>query len=73
MLIPSGQAAILGFTMPLWAALIAWALLGQRPGAQVLLALGMGGLGVALLIVNGIGAYARAPLGFALGLLAGVG
>src|SRR5690606_29039233 len=24
-LIPSGQAAILGFTMPLWAALIAWA------------------------------------------------
>ena len=31
-LIPSGQAAILGFTMPLWAALAAWALLGQRPG-----------------------------------------
>ena len=26
MLIPSGQAAILGFTMPLWATLVAWAL-----------------------------------------------
>ena len=72
-LIPSGQAAILGFTMPLWAALIAWALLGQRPGTRVLLALAIGGLGVVLLIVDGIGAYAKAPAGFALGLLAGLG
>ena len=37
-LIPSGQAAILGFTMPLWGALIAWVFLGQRPGGRVLLA-----------------------------------
>lgn len=72
-LIPSGQAAILGFTMPLWAALIAWAFMGQRPGARVLAALALGGAGVMLLIVNGIDAYANAPLGFALGLLAGVG
>lgn len=72
-LIPSGQAAILGFTMPLWAALMAWAFLGQRPGARVLLALVVGGLGVGLLIVNGIDAYAKAPLGFTLGLLAGIG
>lgn len=72
-LIPSGQAAILGFTMPLWGALLAWAFLKQRPGARVLLALAVGGLGVVLLIVNGIDAYAKAPLGFALGLLAGLG
>lgn len=72
-LIPSGQAAILGFTMPLWGALIAWVVLQQRPGARVLLALAFGGLGVTLLIVNGIDAYAKAPLGFALGLLAGLG
>jgi drug/metabolite transporter (DMT)-like permease len=72
-LIPSGQAAILGFTMPLWGALIAWAFLGQRPTGRVLLALAIGGLGVLLLIVNGIGAYSKAPLGFALGLLAGLG
>lgn len=72
-LIPSGQAAILGFTMPLWAALMAWAFLGQRPGARVLLALGIGGLGVCLLIADGIDAYAKAPLGFGLGLLAGLG
>ena len=72
-LIPSGQAAILGFTMPLWGALMAWGFMGQRPGTRVLLALAFGGLGVLLLIVNGIDAYAKAPLGFALGLLAGLG
>jgi drug/metabolite transporter (DMT)-like permease len=72
-LIPSGQAAILGFTMPFWGALIAWTFLGQRPGARVLMALAIGGLGVVLLIVNGIDAYAKAPLGFALGLLAAIG
>ena len=31
-MIPSGQAAVLGFTMPLWAALISWAVLGERLG-----------------------------------------
>jgi drug/metabolite transporter (DMT)-like permease len=72
-LIPSGQAAILGFTMPLWAALIAWAWLGQRPGPRLLVALALGGLGVGLLLVEGMSAYAKAPLGFALGLLAGLG
>ncbi len=72
-LIPSGQAAILGFTMPLWAALLAWAFLGQRPAPRVLAALAIGGLGVGLLIANGMGAYAKAPLGFALGLLSGLG
>lgn len=72
-LIPSGQAAILGFTMPLWAAVMAWAFMGQRPVGRVLLALAVGGLGVSLLIANGIDAYAKAPLGFGLGLLAGLG
>jgi drug/metabolite transporter (DMT)-like permease len=72
-LIPSGQAAILGFTMPLWAALIAWTTMGQRPAPRVLLALAIGGLGVLLLVFNGIHAYAKAPLGFGLGLLAGLG
>ena len=72
-LIPSGQAAILGFTMPLWSALIAWVVLGQQPAGRVQLALAIGGLGVGLLIANGIDAYAKAPLGFTLGLLAGLG
>ncbi len=72
-LIPSGQAAILGFTMPLWAALIAWAVFGERPNRRIQLAIALGAFGVGLLIYRGADAYARAPLGFALGLLAGLG
>ncbi len=72
-LIPSGQAAILGFTMPFWGALIGWFAFGERPAPRVLLALVIGFAGVLLLIIDGISAYAKAPLGFALGLLAGIG
>jgi len=72
-LIPSGQAAILGFTMPLWAALIGWAVLGQRLTPRLVWALAMGAAAVALLMWRGLDAYAQAPLGFFLGLLAGLG
>jgi drug/metabolite transporter (DMT)-like permease len=72
-LIPSGQAAILGFTMPLWAALIGWAALGQTLSRRMTLALALGGTGVGLLMWRGADAYAQAPLGFFLGLLAGIG
>ncbi len=72
-LIPSGQSAVLGFTMPLWSALISWALLGERLGGRLLLAVLLGCAAVLLLMVPGLDAYTRAPLGFALGLLAGLG
>jgi drug/metabolite transporter (DMT)-like permease len=72
-LIPSGQAAILGFTMPLWTALISWALLGARLHARLLAALALGAAAVGLLMWRGLAAYAQAPLGFFLGLLAGLG
>ncbi|MBL8331190.1 MAG: DMT family transporter [Rubrivivax sp.] len=72
-LIPSGQAAILGFTMPLWLALISWAVLGEELAPRMLWAIGLGAGAVGLLIYDGAEAYALAPLGFFLGLLAGVG
>jgi drug/metabolite transporter (DMT)-like permease len=72
-LIPSGQAAILGYTMPLWAALISWAVFGERPTRRMGIAIVLGAVGVGLLMARGADAYARAPLGFALGLLAGLG
>jgi len=72
-LIPSGQSAVLGFTMPLWSALISWAVLGERLTGRLLLAVLLGGSAVMLLMVPGFSAYAQAPLGFALGLLAGLG
>ena len=72
-LIPSGQAAILGFTMPLWATLIGWAVWGERPTLRLGLAVALSGMGVGLLLARSIKAYANAPLGFALGLLAAFG
>lgn len=72
-LIPSGQSAVLGFTMPLWSALISWALLGERLDRRLLLAVMLGCVAVVSLIVPGLEVYARAPMGFALGLGAGLG
>ena len=71
-LIPSGQAAVLGFTMPLWSALIGWAVLGERLSPRLLLAIILGGAGVVLLTAPSFSAYAAAPLGLALGLLAAI-
>ncbi len=71
--IPSGQAAILGYTMPLWAALLSWGVLGERPAPRLAVAIALGGVGVGLLIWRGAAAYASAPAGFALGLVAGLG
>lgn len=72
-MLPSGQAAVLGFTMPLWSALISWAVLGERMSRRLLLAVGLGGASVTLLMVPSFKAYADAPMGLLLGLLAGLG
>ncbi len=72
-MLPSGQAAVLGFTMPLWLALISWAVLGERMSGRLLLAVALGGAAVALLMVPSFKAYADAPLGLLYGLVAGLG
>ena len=73
LLVPSGQAAVLGFTMPLWSALISWAVLGERLSGRIVLAVALGALSVTLLMWKSFAAYAQAPLGLALGLIAGIG
>lgn len=72
-LIPSGQAAVLSYTMPFWAALISWAAFGERPDARMALAIALATAAVTLLMLPNFGVYASAPLGLALGLLAGLG
>ena len=72
-LVPSGQAAVLGFTMPLWTVLISWAVLGERMTGRLVLAVLLGGAAVVLLMVPSFAAYADAPLGLALGLASGLG
>lgn len=72
-LIPSGQVAILGFTMPLWAGILGWLLFGERMSGRQLLALALGTASVITLMLPALDAYADAPLGLFLGLLSGVG
>lgn len=72
-LIPSGQTAVLGFTMPLWSALLSWLVLRQTLSRRQLAAIALGGIAVALLMWPGLARYAQAPAGFALGLGAGLG
>lgn len=72
-LIPSGQAAILAFTMPLWTVLVMWLAFGERPRGRMVLAMALAALGIALLAIPAQDAYATAPVGFLLGLLAGLG
>ena len=72
-LIPSGQAAILGFTMPVWTVLVAWALLGDRPSLRMWLAVVLAALAVLLLAIPAREAYRDAPAGFVLGVAAGLG
>ena len=72
-LIPSGQAAVLGFTMPLWATLISWLLLGEKPSARLACSVALASAGVGFLAFAARDSYASAPLGFVLGLSAGIG
>jgi drug/metabolite transporter (DMT)-like permease len=72
-LLPSGQASVLGFTMPLWAALFGWLFYREPLRGRMLIALAFGASGVALLMVPSFRDYADAPLGFVLGLTGGAG
>lgn len=72
-LIPSGQAAILGFTMPVWTVLVAWLVLGDRPSPRMWLAVALAALAVLLLALPARADYRDAPAGFVLGLSAGFG
>ena len=71
-LLPSGQAAVLGFTMPIWAVLISWLFLGDRPSSRLMAGVLLAGAGVGLLAFAARNAFATVPLGFAIGLLAGL-
>lgn len=48
----AAEAAIIAYTMPVWAMLIAWPVLGERPTAPRLAGLGCGLAGMALLMVG---------------------
>ncbi len=66
----ASEAAIIAYTMPIWATLLAWPFLGERPTGPRLAGLGLGLAGVALLMA---GPLATLPAAQVLAKLPGVG
>lgn len=71
-LLPSGRAAILGYTMPLWSALLSAWFLNERFTRRRVLGLMLGMSGMALLIGAEFETLGRAPTGVILMLIAAV-
>ena len=69
--IPSGHASVLAYTMPLWVALLGFAVFGQRLTGRLLAAILIGAVAVVALMVPNFASYAHAPAGLFWGLFAG--
>jgi drug/metabolite transporter (DMT)-like permease len=69
--IPSGHASVLAYTMPLWVALIGFAVFGQRLTGRLLAAILIGAMAVLALMMPNFASYERAPAGLFWGLFAG--
>lgn len=69
--VPSGHASVLAYTMPLWVALLGFAVFGQRLTPRLLAAIAIGAAAVAALMIPNFQSYARAPAGLFWGLFAG--
>jgi len=61
----AGRAAIVGFTMPVWASLLAVIILGERLMLSRLIGLGLGMAGLAVLLGPDLRVLGSAPLGTA--------
>ena len=62
-LMPAGRASIIAFTMPVWAAILAVWLLGERMTAYRIAGLVLGMAGLAVLIGSDLAVFDEAPLG----------
>ena len=72
--LPGGEAAVIAYTMPVWAALLAWWILGERMSLQRIVAMLMAFGGIAALMgADGISASAEKLPGVALALLGAFG
>lgn len=65
MLLPSGRAALLAYTMPLWSSLLSVWVLGERLTARRVVSLLLGLVGIVVLMGGGSAAMLQAPLGVA--------
>lgn len=70
LLLPSGRAALLGYTMPLWGVLLSAWLLGERITPARIAGLALGVAGIVALMGASIEGMMRAPLGAACMIIA---
>jgi drug/metabolite transporter (DMT)-like permease len=70
--LPAGRSAILAYTMPLWATLIATFMLHEPLGKRKLAGLVLGIAGMAILIGDELRSISRAPFGVAMILAAAI-
>lgn len=73
LIIGSGHASVLAFTMPLWAVLLERLVFGVRISRRNAVALALGVAGVLVLLTRGYAQVSEAPLGAALVLVAAIG
>lgn len=69
----AGRAAILGYTMPVWALLVSRYIYKERSSRWLIAGVGMGVLGTILLLVSEFSNLAGRPLGVGLMLIAAAG
>lgn len=69
-MLTSGRAAILGYTLPVWVAVIGGVAYGERHGARLLLALGFAAVGIGLLLAEEFSQLTGRPIGLLMMLLA---
>ncbi|MHA1538700.1 MAG: DMT family transporter [Alphaproteobacteria bacterium] len=62
-LMESGQAALIGFTAPLWVIVLAWIFLGEPLSRRRLAALAVGMGGIVVLLWPSLGAFGARPMG----------
>jgi drug/metabolite transporter (DMT)-like permease len=72
--LPAGETALIAYTMPVWAAMLAWPVLGERPTPLRLIALVMAFGGLATIMGgNGLAASAAQLPGILLALAGAIG
>lgn len=72
-MLPSGRAAILGYTMPIWALLTGLVFYGEKPPRIAWIGVGCAMAGALLLLSNELASFAGQPLGTLMALLAAAG
>jgi drug/metabolite transporter (DMT)-like permease len=71
-LMASGHAAIISFTMPLWAMLIGVTLFGEKLTLRRVAALGLGLVGIVVLLSYDFSAIGASPVGALIGIVAAI-